>query len=164
MTNNEKHKIDLLLEQAGKAKVWIPWYFKRGFFTFLTAPLFILIALSLATSIAGAVVQEISILRVTRAVFGVPVFLTAIFFGWIPVILPPAIMYSLIKNFPGLWLRPDTSKRQKLFGTLLVVVLLPLIAQIIYSVITFGIGWVADKNPCAAYRAGVIGSKLPTDC
>jgi hypothetical protein len=164
MAEKEAQDADLVVARAEKISVWVPWYFKRGVLTFLTAPFFLIIIVSLAISIVGAIVQEIGILRVSRAVFGFKGLLIAILFGWTPVILPPAIIYSLIKNIPGLWLRPDTSTRQKFFGTLVVVILLPLVAQIVYSGITFGIGWIADQNPCAAYRVGVIGSIVPTDC
>jgi hypothetical protein len=156
--------LNLVLANAEKASVWLPWYFKRGVLTFLTVPFFLMVAISLTASLIGSFLQGFAMLRVSGAVFGFLGAFIAICVGWIPLILPPAIMYSLLKNFPGLWLRQDTSKRQKIFGTIAITILLPLIAQLIYSATVFGIGWIADQNPCAAYHAGFIGSKVPTNC
>ncbi len=84
--------------------------------------------------------------------------------GWVPVILPPVLYYSLIKNLPGLWLRPDASGRTKVFSSLAVLILLPLAAHLVYHGVTLGIGWIADRDPCAAFAAGVTGSKPPVNC
>ncbi len=160
---NQSNEGDIL-KHADKVSVWVPWYFNRGLFVLLTIPFFLIVIFSLLTSVVGAVVQEIAILRVSQAVFGFLGLFITILLGWTPVILPPAIIYSLIKNIPGVWLDSDASNRQKIFCTVIVVILLPVVAQIIYSAVTFGIGWIADQNPCAAYRVGVIGSKVPTGC
>ena len=89
MIKEVERDTNLVLARAQKATVWIPWYFKRGVFAFLTVPFFLVVVLSLVTSIIGAVFQEIGILRVSRAVFGFKGLFVAILFGWTPVILPP---------------------------------------------------------------------------
>jgi hypothetical protein len=47
---------------------------------------------------------------------------------------------------------------------LALLVLLPLGAHLVYRGVTLGIGWVADRDPCAAFAAGVTGSKPPINC
>jgi hypothetical protein len=69
-----------------------------------------------------------------------------------------------MKNLPGLWLRPDASRLAKMAFSLAVIVLLPLAAYVIYYSVGWGIGWVADRDPCAAFSAGVTGSKPPVNC
>jgi hypothetical protein len=78
--------------------------------------------------------------------------------------MPPVLYYSLIKNLPGLWLRPDASPRTKILSSLTVLVLLPLGAYFVHHAVTWGIGWIADRDPCAALAAGVTGSNPPVNC
>lgn len=153
-----------VLAGASRASVWIPWYFKQRLLTIITAPLFLFLVFSIAVSGFGAMIQGLALLRVSYAVFGFLGAFIAISVGWIPVILPPVLYYSLAKNLPGLWLRPDASRNSKIWSSFAVLVLLPLGAYLIYHAVAFGIGWIADRAPCAAYAAGVIGSKLPVDC
>jgi len=164
MTNEIERGPERVLSEADKASVWIPWYFKRGALTLVTAPLFLFLSFCIAISAFGAVIQGLALVRATYAVFGFIGAFMAVSFGWIPVILPPILYYSLTKNLPGLWLRPDASQRAKVFSSLAVIVLLPLAAYLIYHGVAWGIGWIADRDPCAAFSAGVTGSKPPVNC
>jgi len=155
---------ETVLANVSSAFVWIPWYFKRGALTVVTAPLLLYIVFCIAVSTVGAVVQGLSLLRASYAVFGIIGAFIAISFGWIPVIMPPVLYYSLIKNLPGLWLRPDASGRAKILSSLAVLVLLPLGAYLVYHVVAWSIGWIADRDPCASFSAGVTGSKPPINC
>lgn len=148
---------------AGRPSVWIPWYFKRGALTLVTGPLFLFLIFCVVVSAFGAVIQGIALFRVSGAVFGIIGGIIAVSFGWIPVIMPPVLYYSLIKNLPGLWLRPDASRRDKILSSLAVLVLLPLGAYLVYHAVAWGIGWIADRDPSAAFAAGVTGSKPPVD-
>jgi hypothetical protein len=153
-----------VLTKASRASIWIPWYFKRGALTLATAPLFFFLVYCIAISAFGAVIHGLALLRASYAVFGfIGVFLVASF-GWIPVILPPVLYYSLIKNFPGLWLRTDSSLRVKVLISSAVLILIPLTAYLVYNGVTLGIGWIADHDPCAAFSVGVTGSIPPRDC
>lgn len=146
------------------ASVWIPWYFRRGILTLVTAPLFLFLLYCIAVAGFGALVQGLALLRVNLAVFGFIGAFLALSFGWIPVILPPILYYSLLKNLPGLWLRRDGSTGAKTLFSLAVLVLLPLIAYLLHHGVALGIGWIADRDPCAAFDAGVTGSRPPVDC
>jgi hypothetical protein len=157
---------DTLQASAGASRVfaWMPWYFKRGALTLVTAPLFVLLGYCLVISAIGAVAQGIALLRATMAIFGGVGVALALLIGWIPVFLPPTLYYSLIVNLPGLWARTDTSWRTKVVASFAVVVLLPLAAYLIYHGVTLGIGWIADRDPCAALAAGVTGSRVLASC
>jgi hypothetical protein len=156
------------LDWADQASVWIPWYFTRGVMTVITAPLFLMFVFFTVSSTFEATIQGMALLRVMRAVFSRRVFVTlGTLFGFLGVVivfLPPILYYSLAKKLPGLWLRPDASRRDRIFTSLLVLVLLPLLAFLIQRVIVVGIAWIADQNPCAAFTAGVTGSKIPVNC
>ena len=78
--------------------------------------------------------------------------------------LPPVLYCSLIKNLPGLWLEPDASGRTRVLSSLAILILLPLTAYLVYHGVAWGIGWVADRDPCAAFAVGVTGSKPPINC
>lgn len=164
MAQTADYESETALAQASRASVWISWYFKRGAFTLVTAPLFLLLVYCVAISTFGAVVQGLGLLRATHAVFGFIGAFIAASVGWVPVILPPVLYFSLIKNLPGVWLRPDAPGRTKLLSSVVVLVLIPLAAYLTYHGVTWGIGWIADRNPCAAFAAGVTGSKIPLDC
>jgi hypothetical protein len=159
-----EHEPEAVLAKASRASVWIPWYFKRGALTILTVPLFLFLVYCIAVSAFGAVIQGLALLRASYAVFGFIGAFILVSVGWVPVILPPVLYYSLIKNLPGIWLRPDAARRAKIFSSLAVLVLLPLVASLVYHGVAWGIGWIADRDPCAAFSAGVTGSKPPVNC
>ena len=152
------------LVSAGRASIWSKWYFTRGAFTILTAPLFLFLIYAIITSALGAAIQGIALIRVSYAVLGIvgPLFFIA--GGWIPLILPPVLYYSLLKNLPGLWIRVDASRMAKIGWSIAVVIALPLAAHLVFEGVAWGIGWIADRDPCAAFDAGVTGSIPPTNC
>jgi len=152
------------LADAKKASAWIPWYFRQGALTLVTAPLFLFLVYCIAISAFGAVIQGLALLRASNAVFGFIGAIITVSFGSIPVILPPSLYYSLMKNLPGLWLRPDASRLAKIFMSIAVIALFPLTAYLIYHGVAWGIGWIADLDPCATFSAGVTGSKPPVNC
>ncbi len=164
VANEIDREPERVLTEASNVSVWILWYFKRGTLTLVTAPLFLFLSYCIAISAFGSVIQGLALLRVSYAVFGFIGAFMAASFGWVSVILPPILYYSLMKNLPGLWLRPDASRRTKVFSSLAVIVLLPLAAYLIYHGISWGIGWIADHDPCAAFSAGVTVSKPPVNC
>ena len=149
---------------AHDPRVWIAWYFKRGLWCLVTVPLFGFFVYALVVSLFGAFIQGFALARATRAVWGVLGVLLMIFGGWIPVILPPVLYYSLLKNLPGLWIRPDASRKAKIIGSAGVLIAIPLVASLAYNGLALGIGWIADRDPCAALRAGVTGSIAPANC
>lgn len=156
--------VDAVLAAADRSSIWVPWYFKRGALTLLTAPLFLFLAFCIVTSAFGAALQEVALLRASHAVFGILGGGIAFLFGWIPIALPPILYFSLVKAFPTLWLRPDASVRQRVAWSLLVLILLPLLAFLVFHGVASGIGWIADHDPCSAIGAGITGSRPPLGC
>jgi hypothetical protein len=151
-------------DQEPTLSAWLPWYFGRGLRTFVTLPLFLLLAFALLTSAFGALVQWLAAVRVSWALMGVVGGLVVACVVWLPAIISPALYYSLLKNLPGLWSRPDASAGTKLAMSVGVLVGMPLIAWVVSAALGWGIGWMADRDPCAAFRAGVTGSVEPTAC
>jgi len=152
------------LTAAERVSVYFPWYFTRGVATLITAPLFVLFVFALAVSVVGAILQFIALARVTWAVWGWFGATLVLLGAWIPIIIPPSLYFSLLKSFPGLWIRRDASTPMKLAGSVFVIVVFPLIAYVTYKAISLGIGWIADRDPCASLEAGVTGSIVPSNC
>ena len=155
---------EAVIAGASRASVWILWYFKQGAITFLTAPLLFFLVYCIIASTFGAVIQGLALLRASYAVFGVVGALIILSFGLLPVIMPPFLYYSLIRGLPSPWLLSDVSRRYKLFSSLAVLVFFPLGAEISSYAVSWGISWIADRDPCAAFAAGVTGSKSPVNC
>lgn len=152
---------------ASRATVWVPWflwYFKRGPLTLLTGPLFLFLVYCIGLTAFSAIVQGLALFRVSAVIFGFIGAFLALVIGWIPVFLPPVLYYSIAKSLPGLWLRPDTSTRHKILVSVAWLVLTPLAAYLIQYAVSLGVGWIADRDPCAAFAAGVTGSRLPINC
>lgn len=84
--------------------------------------------------------------------------------AWPVVIIPFALAYGLLKGFPTLWLRPDARTRDRILYSVLISVVLLLASDLVQRGIGRGIGWIADRNPCASQAAGVTGSRVPGDC
>lgn len=136
----------------------ISWYFTRGVVTVITAPLFVLLAYCFVVSALGAALQALALLQVTGAVWGFIGVLPVVLFGWIAVILPPVLYYSLLSNLPFLWIRPDGPGWMKVLVSSAVLIFFPIAAHSISSGVSWGISWIADHDPCAAFAAGVTGS------
>lgn len=164
VTNEIGPEVEMVLTEASRASVWIPWYFKQGTLTAITAPLFLILVYSVADSAFRAVIQVLALARATHAVFGFALAFLITSFAWVPAICPPILYYSIIKGLPGLWLRPDASRRVRIFYSLVVLVVFSLAAELIGRGIGRGVGWIADRDPCAAFAAGVTGAKLPINC
>ncbi|MFQ5444256.1 MAG: hypothetical protein ACE5EK_06520, partial [Nitrospinales bacterium] len=135
----DKHSVELALTVAGRASVWITWYFKRGVLTIFTAPLFFFLVFCIAVSAFGATIQGLALVRASYAVFGFAGSFIVCSFGWVPVVMPPILYYSLIKNLPGVWIRPDASRKARILSSLFVLIFLPLAAYLIYHAVAWGI-------------------------
>lgn len=140
--------------------VALKWYFCRGVGNFLTIPLFIWLAYCLVMSTIGGVIQWLALVRAISAVFGIIITILTSFL-WILPFLPAILYYSLLRNLPGGWMRRDATKKLKIIGSIGIIIGFSLFAFLIFHLNVKLIAWVADRNPEAAYKAGVIGSKVP---
>jgi hypothetical protein len=146
---------------------WLPWYFTRRALSILTVPLFLLLLLGLLQSIWAGFVYVLAFARASGAVFGGIAAFVAACFWWIPAFTPAILFYSLLRNVPGIWLRRDVRMRTagKFGVTIGVVILLVAIGDVVAFGNKYAIRWIADRDPCAAYKAGVTGSIPPkSDC
>ncbi len=165
MTSDSQYPGAVPPEDSPGAFAWLGWYFRQRLGSILTVPLLILITWALVVSAAGTLIQGLAMLRASHAVFGFLGLVAVLLVGWAPILLPPALYFSLLRYLPGLWIQTDTSRRAKLSLTLLAVIAIPLLAHLVYQGIVLGIGWIADQDPCAAFQAGVTGSRPPPpDC
>lgn len=147
--------------------IWLPWYFKRGSLSILTVPVFLFLAWGLFHLIWAGVIYSLALTRVSGAVFGRVVGSVIWAFAWLPAFAPAILYYSLLKNLPGVWLRRDltTKAYAKLGVTVGMIILFVGAAEAITKANSYAIGWIADRDPCASYKAGVTGSILPkSDC
>jgi len=88
-------------------------------------------------------------------------------FAWIPAFAPAILYYTLLKNLPGVWLRRDVTTKSfaKLGVTVGMLILLVGVAEGITKANSYAIAWIADRDPCAAFKAGITGSIPPKpDC
>jgi len=147
--------------------IWLPWYFKRGSLSLLTIPVFLFLAWGFFDLIWAGIIYFLALTRASGAVFGNVATFAAWSFAWIPAFAPAILYYSLLKNLPGVWLRRDVTSKSyaKLGVTVGMLILLVGAAEAITKANSYAIAWIADRDPCSAYRAGVTGNILPkSDC
>jgi hypothetical protein len=146
--------------------IWFAWYFKRGILSILTVPLVLFLVFGFFESIWAGFIYLMAFIRASGAVFGVfgPF---AYLLGCVPA-FAPAILYSyLLRNLPGVWLRRDVTTKSyaKFAVTLGMLILFTGSAELIGKANSYAIAWIADRNPCAAYKAGITGDIPPgPDC
>jgi hypothetical protein len=120
---------------------------------------------AVVVSALGSFVKIAAAAKVTMAVFGV--FLTAVAFPLLCALIIGAVILfgtPLIAT-PRLW-HSSRPKAAKIALTLVLVVGTAVAGTALQKASVWAIGWIADRDPCAALRAGVTGSKPPweADC
>lgn len=138
-SQGESDETQYAIDISKNIKIWLPWYFRQGFYTILTIPLFIFLIYCVAVSSFGALIQAIAIFKISND-FGILGKLIIFSIFWVPIMVP-AIYYSLFKNFPGLWLRTDTTLKIKIIFSIVLLIIIPLIAYLSYHALGVGIGW-----------------------
>ncbi|MBI1894238.1 MAG: hypothetical protein HYS14_09025 [Candidatus Rokubacteria bacterium] len=119
-----------------------------------------------------------SVLRafaLTRVVWAIPAAVSFVFallafvFVWpslVPIMLVPAGAYFL--QFPviaAIWKDEEKTRRSNVLITIAVLVGGYIVAFVAAWIGTLLVGWIADLNPCVAWKAGVTGSLAPPpDC
>jgi len=147
--------------------IWLWWYFTQGWLSILTIPLFLFLAFGTYISLKHGFIIFIALVRVTNAVFGHGGAALAIGFSWILAWLPLAFYFSLLKHIPGAWLRRDVNMKMpaKLGMTVGILILFTGLAELVFMGDSKVISWIADRNPCASARVGIIGEVPPSpDC
>lgn len=108
--------------------------------------------------IAAAAAVTIAVLGVLATVAVFPL-LCALIVGAVALYAAPVVLV------PRLW-RQQRGRAVSIAFTIGLVVGTPFAATLLSFTAGRGISWIADRNPCAALRAGVTGSKPPSkeDC
>jgi hypothetical protein len=133
----------------------------------LKVPLFLVLGWGVYYSGKAGWVLFTALVRASGAVFGAGGGFLAAVIGWIPTLLPLFLYYSLLKNIPGTWLRRDDNMTTagRLGWTVGILVLFIVLAELTFIGDAKLVAFIADRNPCAAFRAGVTGDvPLPRDC
>jgi hypothetical protein len=141
----------------------IVWWFKRGTSSFLTIPVFLMLAAGTVLAFIQGGIQAIAYVKVTKAVWGWPGLGACIFLCPFSL-LTAGLMYWSAIGAPPAVLREDEprSKSTSFFITLVLVVAFVASGELLNWVNGKAIGWIADRNPDAAYAAGVTGSIPPS--
>ena len=142
----------------------IKWWFTRGLGSLVTIPVFILLLVGTAGAFFQGFVQTLAYFRVFKAVFGWMGFVVCLFVWPFSLIVPGAMWWSTIREVPRVILKEATSRQAVLGYFLAGVIFLPGCASVIQWAHGRVISWAADRNPCAAFNAGVTGSKPPVNC
>ena len=113
-------------------------------------------------AVLGAVVKTGAAAKVSIAVLGVLATVVA-FPALFAFIVGAAAAYSApLFVVPRLWRGPRP--RGAKFGLTVGVVIGTALAGLVLNwIVVRGIVWIADRDPCAAFRAGVTGSVRPSD-
>jgi hypothetical protein len=141
----------------------IRWWFTRGGLSLLTIPIFFILLAGTLLAFAHGFYQTYAYLKVTNAVWGWLGFV-AFFFIWpFSLLMPGWFWWAAIKETPTIYLQGLANSRRWAVGQFILTIVL-LIALSTFVQWGHGkiIGWIADRNPDAAYRAGVTGSIPPS--
>jgi hypothetical protein len=143
--------------------IWLPWYFTQRALSALTIPLFIFLLAEWLECVWAGCIYYPAMVRASGAAFGGIAAFIAVLFAWIPAFAPAVIAYSLLPNVPGLWIRRDLTTRtsMKVGGILGMLILFFTIAEAISAGDRYAIRWIADRNPCASFKAGITGNIPP---
>src|SRR2546426_1114024 len=139
------------------------WYFKRGLWSLFTIPLFLFLSWLLVFDIISTIIQNLGLVRALSAVYGLPGRIAFFLFGWIPAMLPTVLCFLLLKK-PGLWVRQDENHSTKVLISTGFLVAFLLVGSLGTLGTSLSTSWIADRDPCAAYAAGVTGSVRPENC
>jgi hypothetical protein len=76
------------------------------------------------------------------------------------VFMPVGLYVAQLSGIPDEW-RKTGSRRAKLGGTLAWVIAVGLVGILIGWIVSAGTAFIADLNPCEAFKAGVTGNRMP---
>ncbi len=149
-------------EERGPTPKLMRWFFTRT--AALPVKLLLLAWLVYAVVVAavGALLKLTAAAKVTMAVLGV-LATTIVFPILLALIVGAVVAYALpLAVVPRLWHAPRRTF-VNLGLTVSVVLGSGLAGLILNKAAVSGIGWIADREPCAALRAGVTGSAPPSE-
>jgi hypothetical protein len=150
--------------EVKEGRMWVRWYLKSGPWRWIRIVLFVVFGVWVFGCALSGLVDFFSLVTAAAAVWGRAWGIGFTVCAWPVLIIPFALAYGLLKGFPTLWLRPDARTRERILYSVFISVALLLASDLVQRGIGHGIGWIADRNPCAALAARVTGSRVPSDC
>lgn len=141
----------------------VGWWFTRGIASLITIPVFLFLVVGCICAFIQGGIQTLAYVRVLRAVVGFWGIIIFLFVWPFSLFVPGSIWWAAIKEIPKV-IQAEARTRASAIGYFIVgLVFLVGIASGIQWVHGRAIGWIADRNPDAAFRAGVTGSVPPSD-
>ncbi|MBI2812925.1 MAG: hypothetical protein HYX71_01415 [Opitutae bacterium] len=141
----------------------IKWWFTRGVVSAITIPIFLLLLVMTVSAFYNGGIQTLAYVRVTKAVWGWLGVIACLFIWPFSLLMPGWLIWSAIKETPKI----ISQREEKTKGSAVALFVFGLIFLVgLASLMQWGhghvIGWIADHDPDAAYKAGVTGSKPPS--
>jgi hypothetical protein len=141
----------------------IVWWFTRGAASLITIPIFLLLVLEMVGVFYQGVLQTIVYVKVLIAVWGWLGGVACLFIWPFSAIMPGLMIFAAITETPRLM---EQREIRGVFPSVVRFVLGLIFLVGVASLVQWGhghvISWIADRNPDAAYNAGVTGSKPPS--
>ena len=144
----------------------LKWYFRQGFWSILTIPVFVVLA-SLFVISLGNLHKNLHLFGRYMDRLWIVGIIAILFFFYIVALFilgPPVLYVWLMHTLPEIWSDLGKTVPRRIKATVLATVLVMFAAWVMHVGSVWAIGWVADHNPCAAYKAGVTGSIPPENC
>ena len=142
----------------------ITWWFARGALSIVTIPVFFILLAGTVGAYYQGGVQTLAYFRITKAVWGWLGFVACLFIGPFSLLVPGMLWWAAIKTTPSIYLRELAGRSKRIAVRQAVVTVILLVAFSTFMQWGHGkiIGWIADRDPDVAYRAGVTGSRPPS--
>jgi hypothetical protein len=139
---------------------WFTWWFTRGIGSVITIPVVLFLILGCIYAFIQGGIQTFAYLRVLKAVAGFWGIIIFIFVWPFSLLIPGYIWWAAIREIPKV-IQTEARTRGSAAGYFIVgLVFLVGIASGIQWGHGRAIGWIADKNPTAAFKAGVMTSAI----
>lgn len=137
------------------------WWFTNGWLSLLTVPILLALIAFAAVTVFNAFVQTMAYFKVLGAVWGFFGYALLAFIWPFSLIVPSLLSFAAVTSIPAVIVQ-NTESRMSEFAYLVFGIVI-LLGSVLGLQWCHGktIAWIADRNPQAAYEAGVIGSSPP---
>ena len=114
-----------ILEPMADGRSRYGWYLTRGWYSLITVPLFLLLAVTLITEIRDDIIRLLALVAALKqlgfGMLGSMLIITSV--GWWIALLPAILIFTLLTTLPTTWVRSDASTRTKLIVSIAIILL-----------------------------------------